>query len=122
MTLCILKERFCVCRIPGPQDVDLLQPFTFLSVTDREVSLVCTEEHAPKDCTAREDGWRAFHVEGVLDFSLTGILAGIANVLAAQKIPIFALSTYDTDYVLIKEEYLQRALQALKEAGYRIAD
>lgn len=121
MTLCILKESFCVCRISDPADADLTKPFTFLSVTEREVSLVCPVQYVPKCVTAREDGWRAFRVEGVLDFSLTGILAGIAGVLAENKIPIFALSTYDTDYVLMKEVYFARALQALKEKGYRIA-
>lgn len=120
MTLFILKDRFCVCQLFNAADADLSAPFTFLSVTDREISLVCPEGHVPGEYAAREDGWRALRIEGVLDFSLTGILAGIANILAENKIPIFAVSTYDTDYVLIKEEFFERALQALKKAGYRI--
>jgi hypothetical protein len=67
---------------------------------------------------AREDGWRAMRVVGTLDFSLTGILSGIATALADAKIGIFAVSTYDTDYILVKQENLDRAVEALKEAGY----
>lgn len=69
----------------------------------------------------REDGWRAFRAAGPLDFSLTGILAGIASVLAAAGIPIFAVSTYDTDYVLVKTERYEAALDALRAAGYDVA-
>ena len=67
-----------------------------------------------------EDGWKAFRIEGVLDFSLTGILAKIANLLAERKIAIFAVSTFNTDYILVKEEYEMKALSRLAEAGYKI--
>ena len=68
----------------------------------------------------RDDGWRAFRIQGILDFSLIGILAGIATLLAEAKISIFAVSTYNTDYVLIKSEHFDRALQVLSGAGYQI--
>ena len=74
----------------------------------------------PENTFAREDGWRAFRVQGTLDFALVGILAKIASVLAEERISIFALSTYNTDYVLVKEKEFVRAMDALKKNGYKI--
>ena len=70
----------------------------------------------------RDDGWRGFRITGQLDFSLIGILAGISKVLAANEIGIFAISTYNTDYVLTKEENFRKALDALRGAGYEIEE
>ena len=83
-------------------------------------SLLCTQ--ISEDTVEREDGWRAFRICGVLDFSLIGILAGITHILADRKIGLFAISTYNTDYVLTKEENYKNAVPALKEAGYTIKD
>ena len=113
MTLELLPQKFSVCQIENPGQANLTAPFTFLSRTDEEISLVCESEKAPKDALKREDGWRGLRIAGPLDFSLIGILAKIAGLLAAQKISIFAISTYNTDYVLIKEAQLQNALDAL---------
>ena len=66
------------------------------------------------------DGWRTFRIEGVLDFSLIGILSEISKVLAENKIGIFVVSTYNTDYILVKKENLQKAQQALKTTGYEV--
>lgn len=88
MTLKILEERFSICRLDSVGQVDLEKPFTFLSVTDEEISLVCPEEHVPRRCLKRENGWRALKVQGVLDFSLTGILAGLSGVLAENGIAV----------------------------------
>ena len=74
----------------------------------------------PGNTTDRDDGWCAFRIVGVLDFSLVGILAGISEVLAANKIGLFAVSTYNTDYILTKEENFESALNVLKSAGYTI--
>ena len=120
MTLELLPQDFSVCQIENPGQADLTMPFTFLSRTDEEISLVCESEKAPKDALKREDGWRGLRIAGPLDFSLIGILAKIAGLLAAQKISIFALSTYNTDYVLVKEEKLADALTALTRAGYDV--
>jgi len=68
--------------------------------------------------SAREDGWKGFRIEGILDFSLIGILSKISAILADNKIGIFAVSTYNTDYILVKEGDLERAAQALSKAGY----
>ena len=69
-----------------------------------------------------EDGWRAFRIQGVLDFSLIGILADISRILAENKIGIFAISTFNTDYILTKEENYQKALDVLSRAGYTIVE
>ena len=120
MTLEILKERFSVCRLDSVRQVDLEKPFTFLSVTDEEVSLVCPEEYVPRQYIKRENGWRALRVQGVLDFSLTGILAGLCGVLAENGIAVFAVSTFNTDYLLCREDAFPQAVLAGKNAGYTI--
>ena len=120
MTLELLSRHFTVCQIENAAQTDLSIPFTFLSCTDKEISLVCDSAHVPGNVLCREDGWRAFRIAGTLDFSLIGILAKIATLLAEKKISIFALSTYDTDYVLVKEEMLDAALNTLKNAEYTI--
>ena len=118
MKLGVLKESFSVCKVASYECVDLEAPFVFTGSTDAEKSLVCPTSRVPAATLDREDGWRAFRVEGQLDFSLVGILARISSVLAAEKIGIFAVSTFDTDYILVKAENLGRALAALDRAGY----
>ena len=90
--------------------------------TDEEKSLVCITDEVPANVIQRDDGWKAFRIQGVLDFSLIGILAKIAAALADNGISIFAVSTYNTDYVLMKRENYQKALDVLKALGYMIID
>ena len=118
MTIEVLDGAFSVCKAADFSGVDLNSGVCFLARTDEENSLVCETRRVPTNVTAREDGWRAFRIAGVLDFSLIGILAKIASLLAEQGISIFAVSTYNTDYVLTKE--MDRALDALTAAGYEI--
>ncbi len=120
----ILKElpwELTVCKLPSAAGIDLAADFFFIGKTDEEISLVCKTECTPGNTTAREDGWRGFRIEGVLDFSLTGILSGLSGILAENGIGIFAVSTYNTDYILVKAEQFDRALEALKAAGYGTA-
>jgi hypothetical protein len=124
LTLHLTAERLVVCRLDPHAPLPVwAQAGTFLSLTrtPEELSLVCPEEHVPADITA-QGGWRALQVAGPLDFSLTGVLAALARPLAEAGVPIFALSTYDTDYVLVKETDLPRAVRALRDAGHRISD
>jgi hypothetical protein len=118
MELRVLPERFSVCKIGDMADIDWNGSFVFVGKTDEEVSLVCTTGTAPEDCVEREDGWRGFRIEGTLDFSLTGIIAKISGLLAENGIGIFVVSTYNTDYVLVKEENLEMAAGVLGNAGY----
>ena len=109
---------FTICKVKDTNDIDLTKDFYFIAKTDEEISLVCKTQDVPEDTIEREDGWKAFRIQGVLDFSLMGILSKISGVLAENKIGIFAVSTYNTDYILVKTENFEPALQALKEAGY----
>lgn len=94
--------------------------FVSLSVTGSELSLVCPTDWAPTQGTLVEPGWRALRVCGQLDFGMVGVLAGLAGVLAAANVSIFAVSTYDTDYILFRTEMCGQALAALAEAGYKV--
>ena len=115
-----LEIDFSICKVEDYSGIDLQQPFVFTGSTDQEKSLVCPTDIVPKNTITREDGWRAVRICGELDFSLIGILAGITRVLAERRIGIFAISTFSTDYVLTKEVEYEKAIHALKEAGYSI--
>jgi len=120
MQLELLQPLFAVCQVESLSPAYLSAPFTFFARTDEEISLVCPSEYAPANALKTEPGWRAFRVKGPLDFSLVGILSGIAGCLARQRISIFAVSTFETDYILVKANRLPDALEALKEAGYEV--
>ncbi|NLI54357.1 MAG: ACT domain-containing protein [Clostridiales bacterium] len=120
MELQVLSQAFTVCKLTGSSGVDPLCEFCFLGKTDEELSLVCPTEYVPSETLAREDGWRGFRIRGVLDFSLVGILAGIASLLAEHGISIFAVSTFNTDYVFSRTADFDRAVSWLGEAGYQI--
>ena len=120
MDLAVLERDLSICRVARVGAQTLSWEFFFLARTDEELSLVCRTEDVPPEATARDDGWRAFRVCGVLDFSLTGILAELSGVLAGAGIGIFAVSTYNTDYILVRREDVDRAAAALSAAGHRI--
>lgn len=115
----LLSDDFTVCKVASLAGVSLEAPFVFTARTDEELSVVCRTGDAPEDCLAREDGWRALRVCGQLDFSLVGILAGLTAALAAAGVSVFALSTYNTDYILLRETQLSVAQAALAGAGYQ---
>ena len=121
MELKVLEHQLTVCKVAAVQDIDMGCDFYFLGKTDEEVSLVCKTEDAPTRALERDDGWRGFRIQGVLDFSLIGILSKLSSILAESGIGIFAVSTYNTDYILVKEEDFERALEALESDGYSIA-
>ena len=87
--------------------------------TDSELSLVCREEDVPRDASA-ERGWCALELAGPLDFSLTGVVAALVTPLAEAEVPIFILSTFETDYLLVRERDLQRSVEALTGAGHEV--
>ena len=115
-----LEPELSFCKVEDYSQIDISHPFCFTGSTNEEFSLVCPTEMVPANTTERDDGWRAFRIVGVLDFSLIGILAGISSVLAENKIGLFAVSTFNTDYILTKEEHFERALDVLRNAGYII--
>lgn len=115
-----LDDDFSVCKIADLSGVDFSDTFCFVGKTDEEISLVCKTQSVPKNALAREDGWRAFRIQGVLDFSMVGVLSEISGICARHGIGIFAVSTYNTDYILTKAENFEKAISALSEAGYEI--
>ena len=111
---------FSVCKVRDFSKVQFDSPFCFIGKTDAENSLVCRTEIVPDNTVAREDGWKACRIQGVLDFSLVGMLAGLSALLAENQIGIFAISTYNTDYILTKADDYSRAMEVLSNAGYQI--
>ncbi len=120
MELKILDFDFSVCKVKDYSKVNFESGFCFTGKTDEENSLVCITQDVPENVTQRDDGWKALKILGVLDFSLTGILSKISTVLANGGIGIFAISTFNTDYVLVKSENLSKAVSLLSNAGYKI--
>ena len=120
MELKKLENNLTVCKVTDIMSIDTSAEFYFIGKTDEELSLVCRTEDTPGNTTERDDGWRGFRIQGVLDFSLIGILSKLSGILAAHRIGIFAVSTYNTDYILVKEEDFERALEVLALAGYTV--
>lgn len=116
-----IKPDFSICQVTDYSLVNLNAEYCFIGKTDEEQSLVCNTSDVPPNVLKRDDGWKGFRIQGVLDFSLVGILSEIAEILAENSISIFAISTFNTDYVLIKKENYQKALDILGHAGYEIA-
>jgi len=115
-----LSYDLSVCRLRDLSGFDAVSAFFFLARTDEELSLVCRTQDVPVHVQARDDGWKAFRVRGILDFSLIGILAEITGILAEGAISVFAVSTYNTDYVLVKKENWEQALETLSQKGYTV--
>ena len=113
---------FSVCKVEDYSLLNLNSEYSFVGKTDEENSLVCITDDVPPNTIERDDGWKAFRIQGILDFSLIGILSEISGILAENKIGIFAVSTFNTDYVLTKKENYQKALEVLADAGYKIAE
>lgn len=111
---------FSVCKVKDYSLVNLDGEYCFIGKTDEENSLVCITEQVPENVITQDDGWKAFRIEGILDFSLIGILAKLAALLAENGISIFAISTYNTDYILIKQEKYEQALALLSATGYNV--
>ncbi len=116
-----LAGELAVCRLPADASVTVPAASRLWSMTrtDRELSVVCPVADVPEGAVV-EAGWVGYVVDGPLDFGLTGILSSIATPLAEAGISIFALSTYDTDYVLVRTEHAGRAAEVLRAAGHRV--
>lgn len=117
MTIKKIEGDFTICKVADLSGVNFESEYCFWGKTDEENSLVCRTGDVPENTVEREDGWRGFRIEGVLEFSLTGILAEISTLLAEEKIGIFAVSTFNTDYIFVKKEREMDALKKLQSAG-----
>lgn len=120
MKLILLQNNFSICQVNSLSDVDLTQQPLFIALTEDELSIVCDTDNLPANILKTEDGWKAFKIDGELDFSLVGILSKISTLLADAGISIFAISTYNTDYILIKATSLDKALDVLSSNQYEI--
>lgn len=121
LTFRLLPDRLAVCRLSARARVPAWLPnrgFVSLTRTTSELSIVCAEESVPARARAQR-GFCAFSVEGTLDFSLVGVLSDITSCLARAGISVFAVSTYDTDYVLVRGESVAAAMKALRRMGHR---
>lgn len=120
LTLKLLDPLFTIHRFPPRAEIPrklLDEEFVAITRTSEELSIVCTED-VLLDSLAVESGWRGFKVEGPLDFSLTGVISGLSRSLAEAGVSLFVISTYDTDYLLVRAAQLNEAEAALVSAGY----
>lgn len=113
-----IEIELSVCKVADYSQVDMNTEFCFTGKTDTENSLVCPSSTIPKNVIEQDDGWKALRICGTLDFSLIGILSGISSELAKQGIGIFAISTFNTDYILVKEKDFVKAQESLSKKGY----
>ena len=122
LTIKLLKEKYGVCRLDKTELIPkLAQNSDFFSITKTsdELSIVCSQDNIPNEVKCEKD-WRILKIEGPLDFSLIGILASISTILAQKGISIFAISTYDTDYILVKNDDIDNAISALIKERYDV--
>ena len=120
LTLSILPDTYAICRLNAPAPIpDWARDFFSITRTRDELSIVCVQRDVPAGIRCERD-WRALKVDGTLDFALTGILASLAAPLADAGISIFAISTFDTDYLLVKAIDLEKAIQVLQKAGHPV--
>jgi len=117
LKMSLLPGEFAVCRLAPEGSIDWAKgEFFSITKTRDELSVVCLQSLVPAD-VKHESNWSILKIEGPLDFSLIGILSKISSVLAEKEISIFAISTFDTDYILVKSDKLTEAKDALKEVG-----
>jgi hypothetical protein len=114
------NQEMSVCKVTDYSKVNLNDEFVFIGKTDEELSLVCCTENVPQNIIERDDGWKMMRIQGILDFSLIGILSKISAALADNEVGIFAVSTFNTDYILVKAEDYDKSLKVLGKSGYII--
>lgn len=120
LTLILLESKLAVCQLPAEAPIPewaFAGEFSAIVKTPDELSIVCEQRLVPTQIRV-ENGWRAFKVQGPLDFSQVGVLAGIARPLAQAGVSIFVISTFDTDYLLVKEVFLDQSVRVLRQNGF----
>ena len=134
LTLRLLPQEFAVCQLGADAAVPQWAEHSHLSLHEKvghprfwtvtrtadELSVVCESKYVPSSVKS-ERNWRCFKLEGPFPFAMTGVLAAVLAPLAEARVSIFAMSTYDTDYVMVKEKAVGKAVRALKAAGHQIA-
>ena len=120
MKILLLHDTLSIFQVHSLEDIDLSIKPLHIGVTDDEISVVAPTNTVPSNTINRNDGWKMFKVEGVLDFSMVGIVSSISGVLARANLSIFSISTYNTDYILVKNNNLDKAIKALNAAGLEV--
>jgi len=118
MNLKVINQYFSICKVEDLSKVDFSDKFCFISKTDEEFSLVCSSKLVPKNIIECDHGWKAFRIQGVLDFSLIGILSRITTILSESGIGIFAVSTYNTNYILTKKDNFDKVIKLYEKFGF----
>jgi len=122
LTVSLLPGRLAVCQVGPRDDVPAWASagvIYSITRTSEELSIVCDEANVPQDVTC-ERGWRVFKLEGPFNFGLTGIMRAVADPLADAGVSIFTQSTYNTDYVMVKDDQVEQAMEALRESGHYV--
>lgn len=120
MKLEIIDQDLSICKLEDLSKINYSDKIYFIGKTDEELSLVCSSKCVPESATECDHGWKVFRIQGELDFSLVGILSRISTILAENDIGIFAVSTFNTDYILTKADSFDRAIEALMVNGYEV--
>ncbi|MBQ3274333.1 MAG: ACT domain-containing protein [Christensenellaceae bacterium] len=120
LMICVRKERYAICKLSSLPDLFKIAGFCSVSHTDKEISLVCKVEEVPETAYEVSKEWIMFEMRGKLDFDIVGLIAEISTALAKRDVPLFALSTFNTDYFLVKREYMEKAIDALITTGYPV--
>ena len=122
MELQKIKGNFSICKVASMEQIDFSRELLFVAKTPDEISLVCESTYVPQENMDVENGWSMLKISGILDFGLIGVVAKISNILADAGISIFVVSTYNTDYILLKTENLEKGLQRLMCEGYTVSE
>ena len=120
MKILLLRDNLSIFQVYSVEDLDLSIKPLHIGVTNDEISVIAPTNTVPSITINRNDGWKMFKVDGVLDFSSVGIVSSISSVLAKAKLSIFSVSTYNTDYILVKNNNLDKAIKALNAAGLEV--
>ena len=118
MLIPALPYDLTVCQVLSPAEINLYADFFFIARTDEEISLVCITSDVPNHTTRRDDGWRGFRVDGELDFAPVSVLSNLTALLFDRAIDVFAVSTYNTDYILVKADQFEPAKEVMEQERY----
>lgn len=113
---------FTVCKVTDYSLVNWNTEYCFIGKTEDENSLVCFTRDVTQNVIKRDDGWKVFRIQEILDFSLIGILSRISGILAKESISVFVVSTFNTDYIFVKNRNYEKAMEILKQNGYSVVE
>lgn len=120
MNIEALEKSFSICKLAATGNVDVNVPYSFLSVTDNEVSLICPTANVPDDVRSCDDGWRVLRIEAPANRKMVGLLLDISKILTFKEISILPVTTFDTIYFFVPSDCYLKAIDALSDGGYKV--